>query len=240
MPLIVPLSRPAAPVTVAASATSAGAGALFLLPLALVLLPSVATAQSAIAPIWSGIYVGATAGGNWSDFETSYAKRSFDLDGYTLGVHGGVNMQFLGFVLGVEADATIADASHSSGLSPAVSASSEVDWLGSVRGRLGYALGPLHIYGTAGLAWTETTVVGHTLGSTFGHSTETQRGFVYGAGVEARLIPNLSFRAEVLRYDFDMEWHTLTGSTGGSAVSQLIAVEPDFTVFRAGMSFHLN
>lgn len=214
---------------------------LLLAPTALPLFAAVpAAAQSVLAPIWSGIYLGAHAGGNLSDFESSVTSRNFELDGYALGVHGGVNMQVMGIVLGVEADATLTDAAHTSGVVPMLSASSAVDWIGSVRARLGYALGPLHVYATAGMAWTETTVVGHRLGAPFGNSTELQSGIVYGAGVEAQLIPNVSFRFEALRYDFDTELHTLTGDIGGNTVNEILAVEPDFTVFRAGVSLHLN
>lgn len=226
-----------------AAAAATPSRALALAPLVLPVFltgTSPAAAQSLLAPIWSGIYLGAHAGGNLSDFETSVANRSFELDGYALGVHGGVNMQVMGIVLGVEADATITDAAHTTGVVPLLSASSQVDWIGSIRARLGYALGPFHVYATAGMAWTETTVVGHRLGAAFGSSAELQQGIVYGAGIEARPIPNVSLRFEALRYDFDTTLHTLTGTIGGNTVREILAVEPDFTVFRAGVSLHLN
>lgn len=218
-------------------AASSAALALILLP---VLHVSAANAQSMLAPVWSGVYFGAHVGGAASDFESSLATRKFELEGFALGAHAGVNMQLLGFIVGVEADATMTDAAHTAGAIPLFSATSEIDWIGSVRGKLGYALGPFHIYATAGMAWTETTVIGQSFGTPFARSTELQSGIVYGAGLEMRVGPNISMRFEGLRYDFDTELHMLTGNIGGNTLDEILAVEPDFTVFRAGLSLYLN
>jgi outer membrane immunogenic protein len=71
-----------------------------------------------------------------------------------------------------------------------LSGSDSIDWLASVRGRLGYLIQPnLLVYGTAGL------------GVVSGGDTDT--GFVYGLGVEGKLTDTMSARVEYLAFDSD-------------------------------------
>src|SRR5690349_21725620 len=81
------------------------------------------------------------------------------------GVQGGYNWQRGPAVFGFEADFSAADLSTSMtgslsclGLPcrvfvppPAAATSSSIDWYGTVRGRLGWAAGPVLLYGTGGL-----------------------------------------------------------------------------------------
>lgn len=90
-----------------------------------------------------------------------------------------------------------------------------VDWLGTVRGRLGYAITPTFLaYGTGGLAYggvTASTLVaqrwngaaGILLDSSgaAGRYSGTRVGWTLGGGVEWMFSPNLSLKAEYLYYD---------------------------------------
>jgi outer membrane immunogenic protein len=106
----------------------------------------------------------------------------------------------------------------------ATTVTSRTDWLGTVRGRLGYIWGPsLLIYATGGLAYGGTQATTHqsffmnnTLsvlppllsvsvpyGSIGGFTRYDQSrvGWTVGGGIEWLFAPNLSFKAEYLYYD---------------------------------------
>jgi outer membrane immunogenic protein len=118
--------------------------------------------------IWRGIYGGVHAG---------YADGDGD-NGFVGGVQLGYNWQTKQIVYGVEGDVSLTGA-HS------------IDWLASVRGRLGYLIEPrLLVYGTAGL------------GVVNGDGTDA--GFAYGVGVEGMLTRAMSARLEYLSYNSDV------------------------------------
>lgn len=99
------------------------------------------------------------------------ARTHFDGSGFVGGAQVGYNYQFTpgaGFVVGAEADVQFADVKKSKSWSDAVttvdatsiltvqtgsSTRSSLDFLGTVRGRLGYAFDRVLIYGTGGLAY---------------------------------------------------------------------------------------
>jgi opacity protein-like surface antigen len=117
--------------------------------------------------IWRGIYGGVHAG---------HADMNGD-NGFVGGVQLGYNWQARQIVYGVEGDISFMG-THS------------VDWLASVRGRLGYLIVPrLLVYGTAGL------------GLVIGDGTDA--GFAYGLGVEGKLTRAMSARLEYLTYNSD-------------------------------------
>ena len=85
----------------------------------------------------------------------------------------------------------------------------EVDWFGTVRGRIGYAFGNTLIYGTGGFAaggvkassfYTDNNVTGlggaanNQVGMTSHSATNT--GWTAGAGVEVKLSPSWSLKGE--------------------------------------------
>jgi outer membrane immunogenic protein len=92
-----------------------------------------------------------------------------------------------------------------------------VDWLGTVRGRLGWLITPtLLIYGDGGLAyggvrastythafWTPggTFTSGDEWTDSFGSLSETRVGWTAGGGLEWMFMPNWSFKVEYLYYD---------------------------------------
>ena len=162
-------------------------------------------------------------------------------DGFIGGGQVGYNWQFggpvgpwggAGFVAGVEADIQgVAGGNHSSSYARAVdrlfpapginfidsfvTVSKRLDYLGTVRGRLGYLVKPsLLAYATGGLAYggarSETTYFGFEnpplgVGSTpfFGAAafSNTRVGWTVGGGLEWMFMPNLSAKAEYLYYD---------------------------------------
>ncbi len=89
--------------------------------------------------------------------------------------------------------------------------SQKIDWLASLRGRLGYVAGPGLLYLTGGVAFAEikdsanatTSVVGPGCCAFPASFTTTRTGFAVGGGYEAMLQSHWLLRAEYLYYGFD-------------------------------------
>lgn len=187
-----------------------------------------------LAPIWTGAYIGAHAGGTWSDLSvTDFGNMS--ASALTGGGHAGYNFQLGRIVAGVEADFSFNGTDQGFTLPNGGAANLSSDWTSSLRGRVGLPIGPALVYATAGIAWTgtsltETNAAGFSLNT--GH---TFTGAVYGVGAETYVMPNMSLRIEALRYDFSGDKLSLTG-----AKNVLQEFDPTETVVRAGVTFHLN
>ena len=121
---------------------------------------------------WTGLYGGIHLG-------SAEAGRD---DGLIGGVQIGKNWQTGQMVYGVEADISFSGAD-------------DIDWLGTVRGRLGYLLSPsILAYGTAGLGIIDFENDG------------TEVELVYGLGVEGKLTPTTAVRLEYLGFsDTDVD-----------------------------------
>jgi outer membrane immunogenic protein len=144
---------------------------------------------------WSGFYAGSHAGWGWG------SALGTDPSGYLIGLQAGYNFQFAsGLLTGIETDIAI------SGID---GGNFELDYLGTVRGRLGYAVDRFLIYGTAGLAYGRGDV---RIGGL--SSEQTHFGYALGAGVEAMIAPNITARLEYLYADLgDENYKTVAGST---------------------------
>ena len=132
----------------------------------------------------------------------------------------GYNWQMGNFVLGVEADAQAANVEGSASQTfPFVpiatveaDASTELDWFGTARLRLGYVpTERLLIYGTGGFAFGETTTnasyaVTGLVNLSDSLSEKTSRtGWAAGAGAEYALTDNWTVKAEYLYTDLGEE-----------------------------------
>jgi outer membrane immunogenic protein len=78
-----------------------------------------------------------------------------------------------------------------------------LDYLGTVRGRLGYTVDRFLVYGTAGLAYGGGEVAAGGLSN-----SKTHVGWTVGAGVEAMIAPNITARLEYLFADLGKENYT--------------------------------
>jgi outer membrane immunogenic protein len=145
--------------------------------------------------LWQGLYAGVHLG----------FGSSGDLDGVVGGGQIGYNWQAKQIVYGLEADASLADISGGSSVSFAgmtASASASIDWMVTVRGRLGVLLNPRVLaYGTAGFGIAGSSWDSRAGGFGFGiqqSGSDTSTGFVYGIGLEGKLTETWSARIEYL------------------------------------------
>lgn len=162
-----------------------------------------------VAPFsWTGAYVGINGGYGWgnSNFSAPFTSGSFDTSGGLVGGTLGYNWQVNQIVFGVEGDI---DASwiKGSGICGGLSCQTKNTWLGTVRGRLGYAVDRFMPYVTGGLAVGDikNTITG------LGTANETKAGWTAGAGVEYAFNGPWSIKAEYLYVDLGRG-----GAIGGS------------------------
>jgi outer membrane immunogenic protein len=163
---------------------------------------------------WSGFYVGVHGGWGWG------SGAGLDPSGYLLGAQAGVNFQMSGpWVAGVETDLAFTGIDDSGG-----GTTFGVDYLGTVRGRVGYTMDRFMFYGTAGLAYGggELTVGGLS-------NKKTHFGWTLGAGVEAFLMPNVTARVEYLFADLGEKTYTTVGGP--------MRIGFDTSLLRAGMNY---
>jgi high affinity Mn2+ porin len=189
---------------------------------------------------WTGLYIGAHAGfgrGSSSAVLTdpALATTSNSFGGMIGGVQAGYNVQLSsGLLLGVEADLTfpnyLVSNADISMLATARSAVTEhLDYLGTARGRIGYAAGHWLVYATGGLAWA-----GERFFSAPAIGDEEKRlnvrpGWAAGAGVEYGFAPHWNVRLEYLYSQFGKA--DIAFPSGTRYVSTL-----DFQSIRVGLN----
>lgn len=170
--------------------------------------PGVPTYGSA-SPIanWSGAYLGVQLGYGWNRqrISTNAGSATGEPERGSLGVFGGLMTPLAAnFILGAEVDVNYADIKTTRAIGPR-SYSSQTDFNGSVRGRLGVAFDRFMPYGTAGLAFANTKYSALGVGS----SSFLEFGWALGTGVEAQVMPNLNVRLEYLHQNFDGDSKTI-------------------------------
>lgn len=148
---------------------------------------------------WTGFYAGVNGGGVFGDF-TKGGKNAFGSpSGGLVGATAGYNQQYGNIVVGVEGDIDWADASNKKTLTGPVYTKGQLEALGTVRGRLGYAIDRVLLFGTAGYAGGEVKTSLTDVPNGLGFSDSSYRnGWVAGAGVEYAFTNNISAKAEYL------------------------------------------
>lgn len=168
---------------------------------------------------WTGFYIGAHAG--YADFDAAHDGDDSDLatlNGWLGGVQAGYNAQFDSIVLGVEADLSAAGILEGSDTDH-WNEEDGINALATLRGRLGFAVGDLLLYGTAGLAVANLDTY---------DEAQTIGGWVAGVGAEYMVTDTVSLKAEYLYTNFgtvDVKGYGDTFDIDGSAV-------------RLGVNFH--
>jgi opacity protein-like surface antigen len=158
---------------------------------------------------WTGFYIGANVGGAatsinelWSPLPSSATFGAFPIAGstggasFTGGFQAGYNWQFAPtWVAGIEGDWSWADARGNINqpwvLDPSgavvagsvTSMSSTLDWVSSIRARLGYLITPtLMAYGTAGGAWGKIDYAANNFAPGHSPTIRHQRGLLQHPG----------------------------------------------------------
>jgi outer membrane immunogenic protein len=172
---------------------------------------------------WTGFYVGLNGGGGWgrSDFSAPLSSGSFNTAGGLIGGTLGYNYQMDQVVLGLEGDIGWSNIGGS-GTCAGVSCSVRNNWLGTVRGRLGYAIDRVMPYVTGGAAFgnIKTSVAG------FSDSNTTKTGWTVGGGIEAAIAGPWTAKVEYLYVDL---------GRGGSVLGSDASFKTN--IVRAGLNY---
>lgn len=213
---------------------------------------------------WTGFYLGANVGYGGDKFKYPYnvsddfREDDFDLNGdfklTSSGFFGGgqigYNYQFdNSWVIGIEADfqwsgiegelsgnASL-DVNGNNELDASFSAGSEVEWFGTIRGRLGYAWDKVFLYGTGGAAYGKVKSHYSINIDDFNASdsvSDTQWGWTVGAGLEYAITNNWTFKTEYLYVDLGSQNLVDISDDGFNAN---LDVETKFHTIKAGLNY---
>lgn len=233
------------------------------------------------APLWNGFYVGLNAGaainlrnsatytpvdtgfaGTFSPLtEATFSDAGNKKNAFTGGAQLGYNMNFGGFVAGLEADINYVNRSSGNVVGalfdPAgtyattfglvsydVTGRRKADWFGTLRGRVGFGFDRALVYATGGIAYgkvngggilTTTDAVPATVAYTASGSDSDKFGWALGAGVEYALTNAISIKGEYLHVHFKNSSYTYTDGTGvfQFAVTQKNSLD----LVRAGVNY---
>lgn len=183
-----------------------------------------------------------------------------DLEGFLGGAQIGFNFQSGSFVFGVEGDFSATDLSSDSsfevttpGFDPflltagdaAVSGetSADIDWLSTVRGRVGYAFDNVLVFASGGAAIAEVALAGRVtafmvdgLGETLETTTsydesDIRLGWTVGGGAEMAISENWSVKAEYQYVDLGEETIDLSDDSDSD-------VDINLHIVKAGLNYH--
>jgi outer membrane immunogenic protein len=179
---------------------------------------------------WDGVFVGAFAGYGWgtlTDDDSLLALTSgddtLDLTGWQVGVNAGANFTVSeAIVAGIVGDIAWTDLS---GDDAASDFSYDVNWLGSIRGRLGFDGGAFLPYVTAGVAFANATAAEP---GAVTEDTQTHIGWTVGAGVEFAVADNISLDLLYRYTDYGSKDYDLTATTPLSLTTHAVTAGVNF------------
>jgi high affinity Mn2+ porin len=194
---------------------------------------------------WTGFYVGGHVSysrGNArvtvvDDDPTNFSHRFGSLTG---GLQGGYNYVLPSrFVLGIEADMSFPNYLSADDVvwfrtTPDTDIAEKIDFMSTVRGRLGYAFDHWMVYATGGFAWSLGRFL-QTPGAVddIDKALHLHTGWAAGAGAEVPIAPSWIARLEYLYRNFGHAEVTFpSGTTAGSSY--------DVHMIRGGLNYKLG
>lgn len=156
-----------------------------------------------VSQLWSGNWIGIQGSYAFQGDLTNPLIGGFGVDGWAGGLSIGAQTQTGNWVWGLELEGSYGKINGSTGIGP-VGIQHETEALGSLRARLGYAVGPVHVYGLGGfaLASTRASIAAGPFSAT---DTKTHYGYVLGAGAEYMIDRNWLVGVEYAYYNFGSE-----------------------------------
>ncbi len=181
---------------------------------------------------WNGFHAGAQIGYGWGTTDADSRSLggllaqsySYDNEGFLGGLHAGFNWQTGPLLLGVESDIELSGVEGSGTGSLGAGHTTNLDWLGSLRGRIGLPSGNTLFYLTGGLAYGNAEIQSAALSY-----SEWRTGWTLGGGIEQAFTPNVTARLEY-RY-------TDLGSWESESAGALDRTDLTLNTLRAGLSF---
>jgi high affinity Mn2+ porin len=178
-------------------------------------MPRKAPAAPAAAPYdWSGFYFGGhvgygTGSANAMVLDPGATPGTNTFGGLSAGVQFGYNVVLPSrLLLGVETDLTFLNYLESNPLITAIPAprsnvTEQLDYSGTIRGRVGYVLDPWMLYVTGGYAFAGTRMLNQPPAADQEKHLDIHSGWAVGAGAEYALSPHWSARLEYIYHQYD-------------------------------------
>jgi outer membrane immunogenic protein len=185
---------------------------------------------------WTGFYIGGHVGGAFNG-DTTIGGTDTRFIG---GAQVGFDYQFpSNWVIGLEGKYTFTDRNTVGSTFPAgFTINDRNSDLGSVTGRLGYALGQTLLYAKGGVAFRPSnniSVYDSVLGTPLNFADNAHDvGWTVGAGVEYMFSPNWSARAEYQYYNFG------NVDINVPSIPTTVSYHPDVHTFTVGLNYRFN
>lgn len=197
---------------------------------------------------WEGFYAGIHAGYTWGDADglarwgnaaSDYEYFAYGTRGAEGGLHAGYNHQLdnaivgLSTIVGLEADISASEITGAGHSTANMVHSTLVDWITTVRLRLGFAAKNTMFYVAGGPALThvETTQRMPNAVPSYTQHEKWKLGWTIGGGVEQAITPKLSLRLDYRYIDLGKM------SYDNSAIVMAERTKIDSHSVRAGVSF---
>ena len=215
---------------------------------------------------WTGLYVGGDVGGGWGNdhwtfvdtvppghtaIPAGFNEGSHNVSGWLAGGQIGYNWQTGPWVLGGELKWDWADLTGDH-LTPTFRnlLRTEVDSVGLLTGRVGYAWDKFLLYGKGGVAWVHdeygrgfgVALGGFPAGTIFAEADDWRAGWTVGAGLEYALARKWSLAVEYDHVDLGTErvfFHNnaVANSLGFSPFNEKIRQDLDLLTVRLNFKF---
>ena len=211
--------------------------------------PAVAADMPLKAPVfkavysWTGFYLGGhvgygggSLGPGTNPLPLQGVFFPHSITGLIGGYQAGYNREFPNHVvLGIEADASFSSPTDAPALTPAPF-NTALDYVGTMRGRVGYAFGRLMPYVTGGFAWGHSQFnLNDGAGKVMATLGQNQAGWTAGAGVEFAVSGNWSAKVE---YDYiDLSRRMLDLSGFGLPD---IGLDPNIHLVKLGLNYRFG
>jgi outer membrane immunogenic protein len=196
----------------------------------------------AVAPTynWGGFYIGVNGGGafgttNWtSSTLVGGTTGDFNMNGWLVGGTIGANFQASQLVFGIEGDLDWTNIKGSNSTACGlVSCQTANTYIGTARGRIGFAADRVLIFATGGAAFgnIEMGFTSPSISTTY--DTVNKVGWTGGGGVEVAFGDNWTGKIEYLYTSLGSATCTTVLNCGGSGTS----VSFNSSLVRAGLNF---
>jgi outer membrane immunogenic protein len=186
---------------------------------------------------WGGLYAGGQFGWSWSDFDWTYQNPNYfntlgatvvgsdfsqDANGVIGGGLVGWNYQTGPWVFGVEGSISAADLKDDrpSTFFPTLDVdTSEIDWLATATGRVGYAWDRWLVFGKAGYAGANVELtLNDATNQVRANTNSWASGWTVGAGTDYMIDDGMSLGLAYDYIDLDIDDETVTCPACGTGV----------------------
>jgi outer membrane immunogenic protein len=226
---------------------------------ALLTCSPIASDAQAQEELWHGLYLGSNLGWAWGESDLAFSapgsiaptfNSSLDTDGFAYGLQAGLNHQMGMLVVGVEADLMWMDEKDTVQFLPGLGITQDfrqnVDYVGTIRGRIGAAVANAMLYFTGGWAFgqvdNEIEFQGPGLSPLRVEDGDSGSGYTLGGGGEIHLgtVMGLPMSAKIEYLFIDLDDTTVTTPGTLAFVPTTTTFDNEIQTVRLGINVQLG